>query len=200
MKYRKGFVTNSSSSSFICDVCGEVFDGYDVSLSDFDLVECENGHTICESELIKNVNYKDFILKRIIEDDYVKTKFENYLNNLIVDETIEENQELDEDYYKDFVDRYMDFRYSVPEEYCPVCQYKIINLENVKSYLIKKYKLNINELKKEINEINENNGLNIYRQEYIDYICKKYNTTIDCTIKEIKEKFPSFSNFMEYIK
>lgn len=30
MKYRKSFVTNSSSSSFICEVCGEVESGYDM--------------------------------------------------------------------------------------------------------------------------------------------------------------------------
>lgn len=47
MKIRKSFVTNSSSSSYICDICGEQFSGWDASLSDFDLVECVNGHVFC---------------------------------------------------------------------------------------------------------------------------------------------------------
>ena len=33
-KYRKDFVTNSSSSSFVCDVCGETASGWDMGLSD----------------------------------------------------------------------------------------------------------------------------------------------------------------------
>jgi len=45
MKIRKGFVSNSSSSSFVCDISGEVFGGYDCGLGDFDMCECVKGHT-----------------------------------------------------------------------------------------------------------------------------------------------------------
>lgn len=45
MKVRKGFVSNSSSSSFICDLTGDVEGGYDCCLTDVDMVECEKGHT-----------------------------------------------------------------------------------------------------------------------------------------------------------
>ena len=47
MKIRKGFVSNSSSSSFICDVCGNAESGMDFSVSDANMFECENGHTVC---------------------------------------------------------------------------------------------------------------------------------------------------------
>lgn len=51
MKIRQGFVSNSSSSSFICDICGMTEAGSDCeSMSDYGLVECNNGHTFCESE------------------------------------------------------------------------------------------------------------------------------------------------------
>lgn len=53
MKYRKDFVTNSSSSSFVCDICGAVESGWDYSLSEVGMVECVNGHTICESEMLQ---------------------------------------------------------------------------------------------------------------------------------------------------
>lgn len=49
MKVRKGFVSNSSSSSFICEVCENVESGYDASPSDVGMCECENGHTLCQS-------------------------------------------------------------------------------------------------------------------------------------------------------
>ena len=45
MKVRNGFVSNSSSSSFVCNICGEIEAGYECSLSDFEMEECEHGHT-----------------------------------------------------------------------------------------------------------------------------------------------------------
>jgi len=47
MKIRSGFVSNSSSSSFVCNVCGTVESGMDMSASDFDMETCCNGHTFC---------------------------------------------------------------------------------------------------------------------------------------------------------
>ena len=43
MKTRTGFVSNSSSSSFICDVCGCAEESYDGD----GVVRCENEHEIC---------------------------------------------------------------------------------------------------------------------------------------------------------
>ena len=44
MKLRKGFVSNSSSSSFVCDICGGIESGWDLSYSDVDMTECSKGH------------------------------------------------------------------------------------------------------------------------------------------------------------
>jgi hypothetical protein len=54
MKFKLDFITNSSSSSYICDVSGEIFSERDASLSDFDLVQCQNGHTFLSDYLIRN--------------------------------------------------------------------------------------------------------------------------------------------------
>jgi hypothetical protein len=55
MKIRTGFVSNSSSSSFVCEITGEQFSGYDASLGDFELVECQNGHIFSENYVIINI-------------------------------------------------------------------------------------------------------------------------------------------------
>lgn len=54
MKIRTGFVSNSSSSSFVCDVCREEFSGWDLSLSKVDHAQCINGHTICQDSIINS--------------------------------------------------------------------------------------------------------------------------------------------------
>lgn len=55
MKIRLGFVPNSSSSSFVCDVCGRAESGFDASVTDFDMVSCINDHTFCESEAVESI-------------------------------------------------------------------------------------------------------------------------------------------------
>lgn len=43
MKIRMGFVSNSSSSSFVCDLTGRSYEGYDGEY-EVDTVTCEHGH------------------------------------------------------------------------------------------------------------------------------------------------------------
>lgn len=52
MKYRSDFVTNSSSSSYTCDICGRTESGWDISLSEAGMFECVDGHTICKDEML----------------------------------------------------------------------------------------------------------------------------------------------------
>lgn len=48
MKKRNGFVSNSSTTSYTCDLCGHTESGYDSSgIDDFGFWRCENDHTIC---------------------------------------------------------------------------------------------------------------------------------------------------------
>jgi len=56
MKVRKFFVSNSSSSSFVCDVCGEDYTSWDACLSEAEMFECEYGHTICESHKLGEID------------------------------------------------------------------------------------------------------------------------------------------------
>jgi len=57
MKVRIGFVSNSSSSSFVCEVCGEKIEGWDISLMEGNFYSCTNEHIICEEDLLKPYSY-----------------------------------------------------------------------------------------------------------------------------------------------
>jgi len=59
MKIRNGFVSNSSSSSFVCEVCGDHQEGMDLGLSDCDFYECENYHVLCGDCLFEEFVYEE---------------------------------------------------------------------------------------------------------------------------------------------
>lgn len=54
MKIRLGFVSNSSSSSYTCRVCGNEEGGYDISLEGAGMVQCVNGHVFCEGHVLED--------------------------------------------------------------------------------------------------------------------------------------------------
>jgi len=81
MKIRHGFVSNSSSSSFTCDVCGCTESGYDASLEEFEMFECKNGHTICIDHMDKEQKeafdtYQEEGQDGVDEDDYFEGYYE----------------------------------------------------------------------------------------------------------------------------
>ena len=69
MKIRINYVSNSSSSSFLCSVCGRMESGYDASYSDFGMLGLRCGHTICEHEM--NLGYTlGQMLKSLKKDEH----------------------------------------------------------------------------------------------------------------------------------
>jgi hypothetical protein len=54
MKIRTGFVSNSSSSSYTCEVCGEEASGWDLCPSECGMIECARGHVFCEEHRLEN--------------------------------------------------------------------------------------------------------------------------------------------------
>lgn len=51
MKIRLNFVSNSSSSSYICEISGEVESGYDAGMRELGFCQCEKGHIFKEEYL-----------------------------------------------------------------------------------------------------------------------------------------------------
>lgn len=59
MKIRMDFVTNSSSSSYVCEICGEIESGMDLSFAEcYDLTACEEGHTFCKRHITNKEPYE----------------------------------------------------------------------------------------------------------------------------------------------
>ena len=108
MKFRRGFVTNSSSSSFICQICGSVESGWDMSAWEAGFVECENGHEFCQEHMV-NVPGKD--------DDHPWS--------------------FDYDYFFDN-EELVDGRYDLPAKYCPICQMQNLNDRDLIDYVATK--------------------------------------------------------------
>lgn len=75
MKVRTGFVSNSSSSSFVCDVCNKTDEAQNIGLDDVEMVQCVNGHVFCEEHAIGDINRFNHILTC---DEYDEDYYEDF--------------------------------------------------------------------------------------------------------------------------
>jgi len=114
MKKRLGFVSNSSSSSFVCSVCGVIESGMDASLEDFEMAQCVLDHEFHEG---------------CIESEVVKAALMAHFAKAD-DEDVDEESD-------DYIDSY-ELRHAVPADGCPVCSMSVLLSEDEAAYLRKK--------------------------------------------------------------
>ncbi len=156
MKIRTGFVSNSSSSSFVCDVCNRETSGYDATLEEVEMTICKNGHTVCTKHLLGKISIEEII-------DIIKQKYEK-LNNKYDKENLDryekcKDTDSSEDFAYQMIGNY-EIEYSYPSKYCPICQFKSkITPEELLMYLFKKHDTNweneMTEIKEKFKDINE---------------------------------------------
>ena len=126
MKIRQGFVSNSSSSSFVCSVCETVETGYDGQY-DIDITQCESYHEYCSSHEPK-WTLKD--KQRILLAD------KDFINDL-GEEKVKFIESGSEELINDIFDEYKDSFDEIPESMCPLCSLTSLSTNSVLAWLLK---------------------------------------------------------------
>ena len=184
MKVRTDFVTNSSSSSFICQICGREESGWDMSAFEADMWECENGHTFCFDEALP-VDKKELLKE--IEKYVILTDEEKNMYNECTD---------DEDTLR-FVQKEFDM-YELPECVCPICNFIEYSQKDLAAYLLKEYNIPRDVVFEEVKKINKRRK-KLYDSEYIQYVCRKHDLNPTEIVTEWKEKFGKYYYFKKFI-
>lgn len=197
MKIRKDFVTNSSSSSFVCDICGRTESGMDFILEDVDMYECRNGHVFCRDEALPMPS-KIEMLKMILENEWNKDRWDSEAYDCR-DFTEEELTDM-EDYelFEEFCCEETG-GYGVPECICPICQFIEYSENDLSAYLLKEYGVSRDEVFEEVKKFNKRRK-KLYENEYITYVCKQFDLNPTEIVASWKEKFGTYSAFYDWLR
>lgn len=153
MKINLGFISNSSSSSFICEICGRTESGWDANEEEFGFVRCINNHIFCDDEML--------------------------------DVEVPEKDEEDDEGL-------------VAECQCPICNFSEPSYPTLKRYFLKTSTITESEVFEEIKKINKRRRV-LKPHEYVEYVLRTLNKTVDQVLNELKETYQSYSNFEEYL-
>ena len=156
MKIRQGFVSNSSSSSFICSVTGTIESGMDLSLEDAGMYECSNGHAFLDQYLVGAEDDPDIIpntLTKIIEAsktniDAALDIYKSYTNYSWRHEDkrkadLMEILFISNTDFEKALDKFEDRFYNKPDRYetkpenCPICTMKHFNNDELLNFIFK---------------------------------------------------------------
>lgn len=144
MKIRTGFVSNSSSSSFICDFCGNDVSGWDMGLEEAEMFECINGHAVClnhlsdeERERVEHpFKTKEEFIQALIDFKETRTHlyYDKIIDKLLLEITDENWEDLVNEEYMDMTDGR---NHGVPASVCPLCDFKDMTTDDMTKYLLK---------------------------------------------------------------
>lgn len=196
MKFRKDFVTNSSSSSYVCEICGRTESGWDMCLSECEMMECVNGHVFCCDEALETPN-KQELIKMILENEWNKERWNCDIHDY-KDYSEEELMVMDQDIlFEKFCSE--NGYYDVPECMCPICQFIEYSEYDLSAYLLKEYGISREEVFAEVKKLNKRRR-KLYENEYITYVCKKFDLNPTEIVAGWKEKFGSYREFEQWLR
>ena len=134
MKKRLDFVTNSSSSSYICEISGATGSGFDASASECGFCVCENGHTFEEGyklEMELDELKKHMLALYDNPDEDIVKQIEKADTESEVLEVVNANLPSHNDgygWYDEYSDDYL------PAFLCPICTFDKIARQDLESY------------------------------------------------------------------
>ena len=118
MKIRQGFVSNSSSSSFICAICKETETSMNGDVGEVDMCQCECGHIMCIKH-IQKLSAEEF-LQEIKTNNVFGDEIKELLSCDNMEEIKQRNLEkLLEDTMFDYE---LECFYDLNSNRCPVCK------------------------------------------------------------------------------
>ena len=137
MKVRLDFVTNSSSSSYVCDFCGYDVSGWDLCLSEANMYSCSFGHTYCREHAV-DFDKKAWVLRMVEEYESAEEA-----------EKVRADMDDDPDLADELAENY-EFDYEGPVEMCPICSFQELTTSDMAAYLLKKHDINREALRAEL--------------------------------------------------
>jgi hypothetical protein len=133
MKTRKYFVSNSSSSSFICCLSGGMESGMDMTFSDAGMEQCRNGHVFYEKYKLSKDEKEPTV------DDY-RNWYKNWCNEYEWRSKYLSDLDKSDDEFMEWFEDEMKYEFEengIPTEQCPVCQFVDMPYAEVAKYYLK---------------------------------------------------------------
>ena len=178
MKKRNGFVTNSSSTTYVCEISGESETFWDgSSRRDYGFAMCENEHTLLE-EFVEGEVTPELARAWIDRASYSKPD----TSAMSDDDALDYCNELDGD---------------IPQELCPICQFKAFSQPELAMYLEREGVITRDEVFAEIKKLNKRRK-KLYDSEYNRYVMNIYEVTEDQLLDELRERFGVYSAFRDF--
>jgi hypothetical protein len=85
----------------------------------------------------------------------------------------------------------------IPQELCPICQFKALSQPELAKYLEKKYGISRDDVFAEVKKINKRRK-KLYDSEYNRHVMNIYELTGDDVLAEMRERFGVYSAFRDF--
>lgn len=137
MKTRLGYVSNSSSSSFTCNICGRTESGYDLTLEEIGMLVCECGECYCEKHMMSATKVSDALkaLEKYKDDEEISDLYQR-LSKMDKDCIFSQNTSSDD--WNDFVSFFKNLNGCdyMPSCLCPFCNMGYISDTDMLDYVL----------------------------------------------------------------